>query len=517
MKSQKPIVIVGGGHNGLTAAALLARAGRRTILCEARSVLGGIAASEEFYPGFWTTGLWHSSGRVRQSIVKELALAAHGFSLEKQATPVFIPQVDGPGLVHHRDPASASTELRVHSAKDAASYGAWRHGLKAYTKALDRHLDRSPADPNAKTLRGLFELARAGLSLRLLGSRLRTELSRIVPMSAAGWLGEAFESELLQCALAAPSLLGNWCGPRSPGTAALALVDACTTGRDVRGGPAALVGCLERAARHHGAELRIDAPVARIQVEQGSVVAVVLESGETIATDAVLCACDPKHALLKLLQPDILDSDLTQRLQNFRTRGTTAKVHLALSGLPSCTGRPGVAFEKIQTGETIDELERAFAPVKTGAIPTDPQLDIRFPSITDPELAPPGKHVASILVHFVPQAHSEGWGPAQKKELQESVLRKLHTVMPSIGGLIDGVETLTPSEIEERYGLTGEHVFDGEHALDQLLFMRPDPTCARHATPVAGLYLAASGSHPGGGITCGPGALGAAAALKRSR
>ena len=517
MSSRNPIVIIGGGHNGLTAAALLAKAGRKVVVCEARSTLGGIAASEEFFPGYFTTGLLHTSNRVHASVVRELSLAAHGFSLEKQDAPVHIPQVEGPGLVLHRDPKEAAAEIAVHSAKDATSYGAWRESLEVYQTAIERFLETAPADPDATSAGGLLELLKTGISLRFLGAQQLVELTRIVPMCSADWFAEHFESELVRAALAAPSLLGNWCGPWSPGTAATALIDHCTGQRDVRGGPAALIGCLERAARHHGAKLRVDSPVARIEVEYDQVKAVTLASGETIAAEAVLTTCDPKRALLELLEPRTLDVDLTKRIENFRTRGTTAKVHLALDALPRFVGRPDSSFEKVQTGETLDELERAFDPAKYGEIPNDPQLDIRFPSISDPELAPPGKHMASILVHFVPYAHAEGWGETQREELQEAVLRKLRTFMPDLDKTIVGVETLTPVDLEERYSLTGGHVFHGEHALDQLLFMRPEPTCSRYATPVQGLFLAGSGSHPGGGITCAPGALAARTALRATR
>lgn len=516
MSSKQPIVIIGGGHNGLTAAAYLAKAGRSVVLCEARSKLGGIAATEEFHPGYYNTGLWHRSSRVRPSVVRDLSLPAHGFSFEKQDAPIYVPQADGPGLVLHRDPEQARAELSMHSATEAESYRAWREKLTALAPIVDEYLERSPNASNAGGRSGLFEFLRTSLSWVMSGERQLAEIRRILSLSAADWLNEHFETEILKSALVTPGLLGNWCGPRSSETAALTLLTECTTGHEVKAGPAALIGCLERAARHHGADLRIESPVARIEVERGGVQAVLLESGESIPTNTVLTACDPKRALLGLLEPGTLDVELTHRMKEYRMRGTTAKVHLALDALPNSLGRPDSVFERIQTGENLDEIEEAFAPVKSGSIPSNPQLDIRFPSITDPVLAPPGKHVASILVHFVPYQHEQGWGAKQRDELERVVMHKLRTVMPTIEDSILGSETLTPQDLEDRYRLTGGHVFHGEHAVDQFLFKRPDPSCSRYSTPIRGLYLAGSGSHPGGGITCGPGALAARAVLRSS-
>lgn len=517
MSRSLPTVVIGGGHNGLTAAALLARAGRKVILLEARDVLGGIAASEEFHPGFFSTGLWHTSNRVRPSVIQELALEGHGFSHEKTTTPVHIAQVDGPGLTLHRDPRAAHAEINVHSSRDAEAYGKWHEDLEIYKGAIEQIVENPPVDPETESAGGFLELLKSGLALRLLGGDNLVELTRIIPMCAADWWNERFETELLKCGLAAPSLLGNWCGPWSPGTAGLALLHESTSTQSVHGGPAALIGCLERAARHHGAELRTASRVERIEIQRGRVAAVHLASGEALATHEVLCACDPKTALLELLEPRSLSIDVAQGVQNLRTRGTTAKVHLALDELPHFVSRPDAKFEHAMTGETLDDLERAFDPVKYGELPSQPHLDIRIPSVSDPELAPPGKHVASILVHFVPRAHKKGWSDAQRSTLQKLVLKRLATIMPGIEDRVLGCETLTPLDLEERYGLSGGHVFHGEHALDQLMFMRPEPHCSRFSTTIDGLYLGSSGSHPGGGITCGPGALGARALRSAAR
>ena len=517
MSSQAPIVIIGGGHNGLTAAALLARAGRPVVLCEARHSLGGIAANSEFHPGYYHTGLWHESCRVRPSVVTELSLEGHGFSRVREEVPVHVPQVDGPGLTLRRDPAAAHAEINVHSAKDARAYEHWRDGLDVFQASLEQVFDNPPADPNTSRASGLLEVLKNGLSLRLLGSKNLIEFTRILPMCSADWLNEHFETELLKSALAAPALLGNWCGPWSPGTTALTLFHECARGLDVRGGPSALIGCLIRAAEHHGARLRTEARVENIVTERGRVRAVTLENGETITTSTVLCACAPQSALLDLLDPIALPIDKTQRLENFRTRGTTAKLHLALNALPRVLGRPDAVFEHMSTGETLDDLERAFDAAKYGELPTNPHLDIRFPSISDPELAPPSKHVASVLVHFVPFDLAAGWSDETRSELERIVLAKLSSFLPDLERHLVACETLTPVDLKQRYNLPQGHVFLGEHALDQLHFMRPEPDCARYATPIKGLYLASSGSHPGGGITCGAGTLAAKAALTNTR
>jgi phytoene dehydrogenase-like protein len=269
-----------------------------------------------------------------------------------------------------------------------------------------------------------------------------------------------------------------------------------------------LVGALERAARARGVEIRTGVAVSRLEVERGRLTGVELAGGERLATGSVAASCDPKQLFLDLLPPAALALNLQADLVSYRARGTAAKVHLALSGYPDFSARPGQTFEHVRTGETLDQLERAFDAIKYRRVSERPVLDIRFPSLETPDLAPDGHHVASILVSFAPHELAGGWTEAARQGLYQSVLETLVSYAPGIEDLIVGGEVLTPADLANEYRLTQGHLFHGEHALDQLL-IRPVPGCDGYATPIEGLFLCGSGSHPGGGLTCAPGALAA--------
>ncbi|MDH4066161.1 MAG: NAD(P)/FAD-dependent oxidoreductase, partial [Acidobacteriota bacterium] len=286
------------------------------------------------------------------------------------------------------------------------------------------------------------------------------------------------------------------------------LLAAAVADRPVTGGPQALVAALEKAARGLGVEIRTGTAVEKILLEGGRVCGVEIAGGERIEAATLAASCDPKQVFLDLLPPAVLGHGLETDVIHFRARGTAAKMHLALSAYPEFSSRPGRRFGHVRTGASLDELERAFDAVKYRRFSARPVLDIRFPTVETPELAPAGHHVASILVSFAPFALDGGWTGASRDRLYRSVIDGLAAHAPGIEDLIVGSEVLTPADLAAEYRLTQGHLFHGEHALDQLL-IRPAPGCARYATPVPGLYLCGSGSHPSGGITCAPGALAA--------
>ncbi len=511
MSGRWDTVVIGGGHNGLVAATLLARAGEKVLVLEARGRVGGLAAGEEFHPGYRTAGVDPDTSRLRPWVIDKLGLRGFGLELESEETPVFSPAPagGGAGLTVWRDPERSRPEL----GDDAEAYARFRAFLVRLAPFVRRALDRVPVDLSETRIADLWALGRTAVGLRLLGRRDMMELFRIGPMCVADWLREWFASDRLAALLAAPAVYGGFTGPWSPGTNANLLLHECFAGPGVRGGAPALVAALERAARAAGVEIRTAAAARRIEVGASGVTGVTLAGGETVEAARIAAACGPKHVLLDLLPAEHLSLRLGHGIAHFRSRGTTAVVHLALTRYPAFACRPALEAAHVRIADGIDPLERAFDPVKYRQLGSEPALDVRVPTVSSPELAPDGHHVMSIGVHFVPYDLDGGWGDSGYARLLEVVLERLETYAPGIRALIAGCEVLTPLDLETRYGLAGGQIHHGEHALDQLL-VRPTPECARYATPVPGLYLCGGGSYPGGGLTGAPGALAAERMLR---
>jgi phytoene dehydrogenase-like protein len=368
---------------------------------------------------------------------------------------------------------------------------------------------RSLFDNGPPTLTGsaasIWPLASRGLALRLLGRVTMLELLRVGPMCLADWLNESFESDLLKVTLAAPALAGTRAGPWSPGTAANLLRLEALAGNTVEGGAPALIDALENAAAQRGVEIRLGSEVSRIRTAAGVVEGVELAGGAQIDAPVVLSSCDPKRTFLHLLGATAISPKLGHQIDKLRSSGTTAKVDLALREPLRFACRPDLEIEHAGLGcSTIDDLERAFDGVKYRQCSGAPLLDVHVPA----------PNVASILVHFAPHDLEGGWTDSRREKLGDLVISTLARYAPGVETIIEARNVLTPPDIEERYGVTGGHIHHIEHALDQMI-TRPAPSCARYATPIEGLYLCGSGSHPGGGLTGGPGALCAAAVLRR--
>jgi phytoene dehydrogenase-like protein len=332
------------------------------------------------------------------------------------------------------------------------------------------------------------------------------ELLRVAPMCVADWLGEQFETELLRCALAAPALDGTTTGPWSPGTVANLLRLETLAGAAVVGGPGALVTALEASARRAGVDIRTEAEVGRIRLDGGVVCGVTLRDGETLDARVVVSSCDPKRTFLELVEPGAIGPKLRHRIDKLRASGTTAKVDLAVRGELRFACRPDLALEHARIAGTIDGMERAFDAIKYGCFSESPILDVYVPTVANPGLAPDGHHVVSIAAHFAPYALRARWSEVERERLGDVVVETLGRYAPGIAERIVAGRVLAPVDVARRYGVTGGHIHHVEHALDQMI-VRPVPECERHATPIPGLYLGGSGTHPGGGLTCAPGAL----------
>lgn len=498
-----PVVVIGAGHNGLSCAATLARAGRKVLVLEARELIGGLAARESFAEGYAVPGVLHSSGGVPEALLASLDLRAHGLARRQTPLEIVCPQPEGPPL------SLCGEQLSGPLAEgDAESYAAFRAFIARVAPVVRKMLDKPPLDP----LGAYWPLMLTGLSVRRLGKQDMIELLRLGPMCVADWMRDSFAGEHLRAALAVPALEASFTGPWSAGSAANLLLRQCSDAGELQGGPAALVDALAASLKAAGGQIRTGARVERILLADGRVRAVQLQGGEELACETVLASCDPKQAMLELVGSQWLQSSFGEELRNIRCRGTTAVIRLALSGALEL--EDGRAVEALRTGTSLDALEKAFDPVKYGRFAEEPILDVRVPSMADASLAPAGHHVVSILAHAAPFELEGGWQDEAREALGDAVQNELARFCPKLGERLVAREVLTPADLAERYGLSGGHLHHGEHALDQLMFLRPTARCSQYRTPVPGLWLAGSGSHPGGGLTGMPGHLAAKACLR---
>lgn len=505
------IVIIGAGHNGLTAAALLAKAGRKVVVLERRSVLGGLAAGEEFHPGYRTSGIFHDTNRLRPWVLEKLGLRHHGLRAAAPP-PVFVPSGGGPGLVLHHEPERATEELSRLSQADVIGYRDYRAYIEKVRPVILSVMDAAPPDigdeasiwPPTK----MMPLLKSALGMFRLGQKDGLELLRVGPCSADDWTSEYFQSPVLRAAIMAPAFLGTWLAPRSPSGAGMLLIGEAMSGQEIVGGPSRLINGLVAVCRSAGVELRTDSEVRRIRLEGDVVAGVELAGGESIDAGNVISTVDPRRTFLDFVDAMQLPAGIEREVQKVRARGCVAKVHLALAGAPAFAGRPGEVYERVRVGEDPLDLERAFDDVRMRTLPSrPPPLDIRIPSMSDPSLAPTGHHVVSVLVNAAANDLRAGWGSEQREALGETVITSLSRYVPNLRDVLVAHEVLTPADLTERYGTSGGHLFHGELALDQFWAFRPCPGLSRYATPIRGLFLGGSGCHPMGGITAAPGAL----------
>src|SRR5262245_41889760 len=510
-------IVIGAGHNGLVAAAKLAGAGRRVLVLERRASPGGIAVTEELARGFRASTCAPEDGRIAPDVAAGLALERHGLEWLPSDPVVFAPQPDGTALVLWRDAARSAEEIARFSAADARRYPAFVEQMTRIADVVGGLARSLPPDLPEVSLADLRGLAPLAGPLRRLGRRRVNELLRVLPMSAADLLNEWFESEALKAAIAASAVRDVTWGPKEAGTAyallfGWSLSDAglFRTAGIVRGGMGALVRALVAAARAAGAEIRTGAPVARIRVESGRATGVVLEGGEEIAARAVVSSADPRTTFLELCEPRLLPAAFVRHARNVKYRGSTARIHLALAGLPELGdhGRgEGAALLSgaIVVAPTLAYLQRAYDCVKYGEFSPRPWLDARIPTLRDPDLAPPGRHVLSITAKYAPYRLRHGSWSERREAFAQGVLAVLAEVAPKLADLVLHREVLVPPDLEARFGAPEGSLSHGDMTLDQFFHMRPIPGHARYRGPFAALYLCGASTHPGGVITGLPG------------
>lgn len=507
------VIVIGAGPNGLAAATKLASAGRKVLVLERAEAPGGLSAKYEFHPGYTVPGLLHDEGLVPRAIADRLGLVKQGLAFRKPPA-TYVAEANGPGILLPGDSSGAVEAIGQRSRHDAENYQRLRAFLGRITPLFSAILAEAPPPLTPGSAGDLWHLAQRGLALWKINRKDLVELARVAPMCVADFLNERFETPLLVEALAAPAVASTWSGPWSAGTVTNFLLRECTGGEALQGGPPALVKALLAAANASGATVRTGAEVQHIRLDRGKVSGVALASGETLDAPVVLSSADPKRTMLSLLAPGTLPFKIEEEFLHLRSRGTAAKVHLALSGPLELSKSNGQLHEAIRIGGGhVDDLERAFDAIKYRRFSERPNLEIRVPTVADPSLAPSGHHVVSILASFAPYKLEGGWTAEARESLGDAVISVLEQHAPNVRQRIVAREVLTPADLETRFALTGGQLHHGELALDQLLVMRPSPSAARYKTAIPGLFLGGSGSHPGGGVRPTAGWLAAEAVL----
>jgi phytoene dehydrogenase-like protein len=511
------VVIVGGGHNGLVTAAYLAGRGLQTLVLERRSLVGGASVTEEPWPGYKVSTAAYVLSLLRPQVARDLNLKKHGLTVYPQDPPYFQPYADGRYLMIWNDYAKTRQEISRFSRKDADVYEEYERTLNRLAEFIEPVLLMTPPDPASSRWRDLLALLRLGRLARGLKKDIYSEVS-ILTQSAQDFLDSWFESEELKALLCGQAVIGTFAGPRTPGTAYVLFhhVMGEVEGMRgcwgvVRGGMGQVSECIAKEARVRGAEIRCDAPVEKILVQNERVMGVVLKNGEEVRGRAVVSNADPKVTFLKLLDPRRdLPGDFVRGVERFRIQGSSVKVNYALSELPNFSALSGASVGPQHAGTidicpTLDYMERAYDEAKYGKWSSEPFLEAVIPTVYDDSIAPAGKHIMSVFCQFAPYELREGHWDTEKEKFGDRVTEILTRHAPNFRGSVLHRQVLSPLDLERDFGLTHGNIFQGDMALDQLFFMRPVPGFANYRTPVGGLYLCGACTHPGGGVTGAPG------------
>jgi phytoene dehydrogenase-like protein len=518
-------IIIGGGHNGLVTATYLARGGLKVLVLEKRSNVGGIATTEETFPGFKFDSLMHSVGHLHPSILRDLGLDRLGLEIVRSNPTVFTPRLDGPSLTLWQEPARTADALRAFSAKDADTWpvfvaliGRMTAMLEAIESSVMPHMPMpSPSE--------LLASAGLGLAVQKLSGKDRADFLRFIPMSVYELMNDWFESEPLKATLAVQGLLGLKQGPRATGTGVLFLHNQVGAPGGsfrahslVKGGLGQLGQALAGAAKTHGVEIRTNTEVKQVTVKDGRATAVVLSNGDELSANLIVSSVDPRRTFFNLIDPMNLGTEFANHAHNIKLRGTVAKVNLALSELPNFGGATQDDLRAtISIAPNLDYLDHAYDDAKYGRLSQKPFLECVIPTLTDPSRAPEGKHVMSVWVQHAPYQLREGNWNDLKNSLGDLVVNTLADYAPNLKGSILHRQVLTPLDLENEWGLTEGNVNHGEMMLEHLFFMRPVANWAQYRTPLTGLYLCGAGTHPGGGLHGRPGYLAAKEILNDAR
>jgi phytoene dehydrogenase-like protein len=519
-------IIIGGGHNGLVTAAYLARAGRKVLALEKREMLGGCAVTEEIWPGYKVSTGAYLTSLMQPRIVEDLELERHGYKVDAKDPAFFSVFPDGRHFFMWQDRAKTLEEIAKFSKRDAEVYPAYEDQLERLSQVVEDLLLTIPPQFPPRGIGDAIEYLKLAGKMRGLSPRHLVALVKIFTQSAAEFLDEWFESEQVKVTLATDGVIGANGGPRSPGTAYI-LLHHCMGGVAghrglwgfVRGGMGMVAESIAASARAKGAEIRTNAAVSRVLTRSGRAYAVVLESGEEIEGGQIASNLDPKATFLRLLEERDLPAEFVNAIRHFRIEGTSCKINLALTGLPEFSAFPGAGPQHRATMHicpNIDYVERAWDDAKYGRPSGRPLLELTVPTMYDPSLAPPGKHIMGIFLQYAPYTLREGSWDELREPFGDRVISLIEEYAPNIRSIVERRQVLTPLDMERRFGITGGNIFHGEMSLDQMFVMRPVAGWARYRTPVTGLFLCGSGAHPGGGVMGAPGHNCAREMLKRA-
>jgi len=509
-------IVVGGGHNGLINGAYLAKAGLSTLIIERREVVGGAAITEELVPGFHFTTFSYALSLLRPDIIHELDLVKHGF-LPLLMPSGFAPMENGDYLLMRPDHDQNTREIRRHSRHDADAWDRYKHDLWRVCQVVKPLFDSAPPNIFGKAPDDLAAIADLASHLRGVEPKVMHDLVRLLTGSAADFLDDYFDSDILKGYLSSSSIIGTKVGPMSQGSGLVLLFHSMGehdghfgSWAFHKGGNGGFTQVLARAAQAYGAEILLGSPVDSVITRDGVATGVALADGTELNAPVVVSALDPRRTFLELVDPRELPADLVEAIERFRFQGTSAKVNFALDGLPRYPAL-GDRFDQyrgfIAVGPSMEYLERAFDDAKYGWYSQRPFIDGAIQSIVDPDMAPPGKHVMSCFIQYAPY-HLKGsdWH-TERDRFADTVQATLESFFPGFGDLVLHREGVTPLDIERVVGLSEGNIFAGEFLAPQMYFFRPAPGWSQYRTPIRGYYQCGSGTHPGGCVIGAPGKL----------
>jgi len=509
-------IVIGAGHNGLTNAAYLAKAGLNVLVVERNAYIGGATVSRELYSDWKYSNCSYVCSLLRPEITRDLELPRHGLQVVPYGGGVTFME-NGDYFGSYTDQGRQYRELARHSVRDANAYERYSADVMKQTRLIRPFLLRTPSDPTSLKYRDLKELSLLGKAFLELGEEGLAETLKFWTKSVADYLEEYFETDVIKANFAGTGTIGTALGVYSPGTAYILLhhymgdVDG-TIGAwgFARGGMGSVSAALAKSFQSFGGEIKCDADVNQIIVKNGITQGVALKDGTEYYADIVVSNLDPKRTFLDIMDPGDIPEDVVTKAKNFKIRGSSGKLNIALDGLPTFTAIPKsspLMFGDMHFTDSLERLERAYDDWKDGTWSKDPYMDMLIPSLTDPTMAPPSKHMMTVFVQYAPpKIKGKDWTDEDRDGFAKSVIDQISHYSPDFKDLILHCEVRTPREIESEVGLTEGNIFQGELTFDQLLFNRPFPGYAQYRGPVKGMYMCGSGTHPGGGVMAAPGA-----------